>query len=235
MKNANRFETKIWTAITAICSSILTSLLTDLISSNSYTILEKDKQLVIQDIPMSLYDLIVNYLKLIVVFFIIWLSLNTIVYITSKIYRKVHVKKLGQINEKEMSTVLETAKQRTMTLYERLEKRAFSDVKNCYIKMNLKELSSIILLLYSYFSRPDMKGKENLRKICRKSTFSSLPSISNGISYYELEGTFKLLKLIIVEAISVETDDELLKKDCIQMDNLLNEMVSIFQISEVEK
>lgn len=164
MKNANRFETKIWTAITAICSSILTSLLTDLISSNSYTVLEKDKQLVIQDIPMSLHDLTLNYLKLIVVFLIIWLSLNAIVYTATKIYRKVHVRKLGQISEKEMSSVLETAKQRTMTLYERLEERSFSDVKNCYIKMNLKELSSIILLLYGYFSRPDIKGKENLKK-----------------------------------------------------------------------
>ena len=222
-----KIEVKFRTGILAICSSILTSLLSDRISANLYIVQEKNKQIIIQSMPMLLREMIVEYLKLLGVFFGIWILLNIIVYITEKIYRKVRIRKLFEIKEKEMIQVLAETGQRSEKIYKSIKEIRDDRVKECYVKMNIKEIGSIVLMLYKYFSRPDERGKESLKKIYRKNNKSSFTSLTTGISDYELEGHLTLLQLIIEEVKNIPTSDELLKQDCKSIEILVNEMKNI--------
>lgn len=50
MLNIKNIETKIWTATTAICSSILTSILSDSITTSDFIVIEENNQIIIQNI-----------------------------------------------------------------------------------------------------------------------------------------------------------------------------------------
>lgn len=83
MLNIKDIETKIWTAATAICSSILTSILSDTITTNDFILIENNDQIIIQSIPLSFPDLALNYSKLLLLFFVIWMLLTICRYIIS--------------------------------------------------------------------------------------------------------------------------------------------------------
>lgn len=83
---AKKVELKIRTGMFAICSSVLTSLLSDKILTDQYIIQEKNKQIIIQGMSLSFTDMAMEYGKLLGVFFTIWLLLNIGTYIMEKVY-----------------------------------------------------------------------------------------------------------------------------------------------------
>ena len=50
MLNIKNIETKIWTATTAICSSILTSILSDSITTSDFIVIEENNQIIITEL-----------------------------------------------------------------------------------------------------------------------------------------------------------------------------------------
>lgn len=232
MTKERDIEIKAFSAITAICSSILTNLCSDLVLETSYSVQKRNEKLIIKAVQTPLVDSICSFLKLIGVFLIIWLLLTFLVYIITGIYKKVHVRKLSKINEKDLAAVLADIKKRSRILYDEIYAAHDDLSKEYFIKMNIKELAFIIQQLYNHFSRPNKEGQQNLKKVCRDSATSGFASIINGISYYELQGTFELLRSIIDEAKKIKVSDELFENDCGHLNDLLNGLELIFSLDE---
>ena len=229
MLNIKDIETKIWTAATAICSSILTSILSDTITTNDFILIENNDQIIIQSIPLSFSDLALNYSKLLLLFFVIWILLTICRYIIIRIYRKLRVRSIPQIRQKRLILVLDELQKRTLLLYQGLENQPTAIGKECYIKMNMRELCSITLLFHKYFYKSEPKGQKNLKKICRKFSSSSFISLTDQISPYELESIITLLHIIITEAQNIKPTDLLFQKDYSEMENILSQIQNLFQ------
>ena len=114
MLNIKNIETKIWTATTAICSSILTSILSDSITTSDFIVIEENNQIIIQNIPSSFLDLALNYSKLLLFFFIIWMILYSFRYVIERIYRKLRVRSIPQIKKQKLILILDELKKRTI-------------------------------------------------------------------------------------------------------------------------
>lgn len=221
---AKNVELKIRTGMFAICSSVLTSLLSDRILTDQYIIQEKNKQTIIQGMSLSFTDMAMEYGKLLGVFFTIWLLLNIGAYIMEKVYRAKRIRKLPKIKEKEMAQILDEACQRSENLYEKIKENSAGEIEEFFIRMNLKELGSIVLLLYKNFSRPDIKGKVELKKIYRKADRSEFVSITTGISKYKLEGCLNLLQILAEDTAGVQVLDKMFEEDCKSIKKLIQEM-----------
>ena len=229
MLNIKNIETKIWTATTAICSSILTSILSDSITTSDFIVIEENNQIIIQNIPSSFLDLALNYSKLLLFFFIIWMILYSFRYVIERIYRKLRVRSIPQIKKQKLILILDELKKRTTLLYQGLENQPNDLCREYYVKMNMRELCSITLLFRKYFFKPDTKGQNALKNICRDSNTSSFISLTDRISPYELESILALLHLIINEAKKVETTDALFQKDYAEIEQILGQIQNIFQ------
>ena len=150
-------------------------------------------------------------------------------YIIIRIYRKLRVRSIPQIRQKRLILVLDELQKRTLLLYQGLENQPTAIGKECYIKMNMRELCSITLLFHKYFYKSEPKGQKNLKKICRKFSSSSFISLTDQISPYELESIITLLHIIITEAQNIKPTDLLFQKDYSEMENILSQIQNLFQ------
>ncbi len=224
MLNEKHFQGKLYAGIIALCSSLLTNTLTDFISETDYVITMKNNQITLKNTPVYLSSLILNILQIITIFFIIFILLSSIVKLSSKIYKKIHIQRLKEVNEKELINILYSVTQDSMALYERFSLDTHNPMHDNFIKINLKELNTIILRLNKYFSRPTSQEIQKIKCLIRKAGSSCYITSITSISSYELEGIFNLLQFMLDETMKISSNDTLLISDCENMSNILKNL-----------
>lgn len=224
MNNMKQIESQIFTGIIALCSSLLTNTFINFASETNYILTVSDGKLLLKSLPMSFYTLILNIIHIISVFFIIFILLFFVFKTAIKIYKKIHTRKFKAADEKTLIDIAFSLKQKSMNLYEKLSLDDCSVVQDSLIKLNLKELNSIILQLNNCFSNPQKNESKKIKKVFRKQNASSYVSSVTALSYYELEGIIDLLQFMLNKAITVSSHDPLLKSDCENMLMLLQNL-----------
>lgn len=230
MINEKQLDSKIFTGIIALCSSFLTNALTDFTSISRYIITVSNNKLTLISASASFSKLILNIIHIILIYFIIFIFLIFFTKLLVKIYKKIRTRKIKVKNEQDLIHIMYSIKQDSMKLYEKFSLNASSLIQESFVKLNIKELNSIILQLNNCFSHPNRSEFQKIKKIFRKNTSSSYISSITGLSYYELEGLFDLLQFMLNKAITVSTYDPLLKSDCKNMIKLIEDLKSSLTI-----
>lgn len=119
---------------------------------------------------------------------------------------------------------MNSIKQNSIRLYTNFSFDDCSLVQDSLIKLNLRELNNIILQLNHYLSHPNSNELNKIKSIFRKKNSSSYIFSTTDLSYYELEGLMDLLQFMLNKAANVSSHDPLLKSDCENMLNLLQNL-----------
>lgn len=223
MTNIKLLESKIFTGVIALCSSLLTNTFVNFTSTTDYVLTVSNNKIMLMSVPMSFNTLILNIFHIILTFFITFILLSFFFKLILKIYRKIQTRKIKVSDEQELIYIVDSLKENSINLYEKFSLADCTIVQNSFIKLYLKELNNLILQLNHYFSNPDSDESKKIQNSFRKKTSSYISSITD-LSFYELEGLIDLLQFMLNKAASTPSHDTLLKSDCKNMLKCLEDL-----------
>ncbi len=226
MANYKTFERKLRGAITALTSSILTSLICDVFSNTSYVLQTGEKQYMLTPTGNSFSGSVVF---VILIFSIIWIIISIIIPIGSRLKERVSYRKIDQPNGKTLVGTFNQSKEIALSLRPVFinEIGNVSDLDT--IKLYTKDLANVITALHKKFKPHNKKMQKHIVDHFRKPAHSSIFNIDSGISDYEFSALIVMLKKMVVNAQKCEknTNEKLFLKDCKEMLDYLEELEKI--------
>ena len=226
MANYKTFERKLRGAITALTSSILTSLICDVFSNTSYVLQTGEKQYMLTPTGNSFSGSVVF---VILIFSIIWIIISIIIPIGSRLKERVSYRKIDQPNGKTLVGTFNQSKEIALSLRPVFinEIGNVSDLDT--IKLYTKDLANVITALHKKFKPHNKKMQKHIVDHFRKPAHSSIFNIDSGISDYEFSALIVMLKKMVVNAQKCEknTNEKLFLKDCNEMLDYLEELEKI--------
>lgn len=220
-------ESKLWKAITAVASSIMTSLLYDLLSRTSYVMQKDGARYILTPDDSTAKNTILSIVIIVLLFFFLWGIFTATIQIGVKISRQLRFKEIEHISGKDLVKALNTAKANTLLL-----KKGFYDEQSNILNINfvvlhLTELAIIVSSLHAMFVPHNRQRKANIKDYFRQPNRSTIIGITNGVSKYEFMALIELLYKMTNDISSCSLQDELMTKDCSEMLAMLNELKEI--------
>lgn len=195
-----KFETipfikKTWGALSAITSSILTSIIYDEFSSSGYEIVCLGSSLQLNEI--SEHNFFHKCLLIIFIFLFLWATISIAIPFFYYVLKRLQYRNKRKFRKSDILTAYQTSKEDTLRLLEKV----WVLEQNCYSSANVlysEEISLIIIKLYNTFC-PGKKHLDNVVKSAFR-TGNTVYEIGRYISpfeYDELIGVVeKLLNLL---------------------------------------
>lgn len=225
--NNQLYESKLWEAITAIASGIMTSLLYDLVSQTSYVIVQEGAHYVIVSSSDNTPNTVLAFFIILLLFFSLWGILNLIVCIGVKTFRQLKFKKRKRIDGRSLLEIFNNAKEQTTTLINVLEnEKNLITCKNS-ATLHIRDLAVIITSLHDKFCKRNLHGKAYAKNYFRCPKHASIVTISEGISRYEFLSLLGILDKLVRDITTYAENDELMLQDCNELSVLLSEITVI--------
>lgn len=226
MKLSHSFETKLWSAITAVASGIITSLLSDFISNTSYILQQNEKQYILVQ-TNNMYDTIFSISVILLTFFSLWAILTIIIQIGNKIYRQLKFNKLEKCTGTDLVNLICNTKEKLIKLNDRLYNKKNNIFNTDIAKLQIRELANIITTLHVKFKQYNQHKNIHMNKKFRHLNHASIINTSYGVSTYEFFAIINLLDKMLIDLSSLNRDDKLMKKDCNEMAQMLHDLKKI--------
>lgn len=226
------FESKLWQAITAVASGIVTSLLYDLVSHSTYVIQQVNSQYVLMPDSSNTKGTLLSVCGIFVLFFSIWGIIIFIIQIGTKVSKQLSFKNIQKISGRKLVFEYTKAKQQTIDLNNNFYTKSKGVSNISYIKLHLRDLSVIIVSLHAHFYPHNTLQKAHMKHYFRKPDHSTIISINNTISKYEFLTLIELLYLMVSQASLYARGNILMTCDCEEMFQMLKELKSIANFTE---
>lgn len=220
MDNYPSIEVKLRNAISALTSGVLTSLIYDSISSSSYILEIDGKQHIISSIETSSWGAIGFILA---TFLFLWAIISVLIPLILRIKKRFEYAKIKRISSMELVRTLDIAKETIINLYPIFYPGDDTRYDSELVKLYSRDLASIILLLHKNFLPPNQKTRKIIMHYFRYSDHSSIITINKKVSAYEFRSIITLLRRMVICVIA-DCDDKLLRKDCTEMKQALDEL-----------
>lgn len=221
------FESKLWQAITAVASGIITSLLYDLVSHSSYIIQPKGSHYMLISDNNDTARTFLTICSIFILFFSIWVIITLLIQISSNISKHLVFKKMKNISGYKLANEYAKAKEQTFNLNNNFFYKAKSISDITYIKLHLRDLSIIITSLHVHFYPHNLYQRSHIKHYFRKPEHTTIINIGNTISQYEFQALIELLKKMVEQASSYASEDILIAHDCKEMSWMLNDLTTI--------
>lgn len=217
MDDYKSIEIKVWNVISMLTSGVLTSLIYGLLSSSSYSLNIGDRYYEITSVGMNPWHAI----GLVGLTFLgIWVIISVLIPRILKIRKRFSYDKIKKITAKEAIKALDDAGNAIKELYP-----AFNVRNNDYLKLYSRNLARTVLLLHRKLLPQNKRLRNRIRdSYFRNSGYDLIISIDQRISRYELASEIKLLKYMVGQLDLAAGDDALLKEDCREMNEALDEL-----------
>ena len=217
------FESKLWKAITAVASGIMTSLLYDLFSQTSYVLQQEGTQYILRQSNNDVRSVLLTALSVFLMFFIIWIIFIFIIQIGVKISKQLKFHKIERIHRDKLVNIYINAKNQTIQL-----KKKFDNEPNANsAKLQLRELASIIIPLHTCFCPHNLRMKVHIKDYFRNPKHDTFLNVINMVSKYEFLSLIELLNEILKNFNFYSNDDELMKNDCKNIAKLIDDLKNV--------
>lgn len=226
MKN-QMSESKLWKAITAVASGIMTSLLYDLVSQTSYILRPEGNQYVIIADDSNMKNTTFAVISILLLFFSLWGVFTIIIQSASKLSKQLSFKKMEHISGNALVNAIDRAKEQTIYLKSSFNNESFSISDSTLAKLQLRNLAAIITSLHVKFVPHNLYRKNHMKYNFRQPDHSTIINISNSVSKYEFLSLIELLYDLVSNASLHTNGDKLMIKDCKEILTMLKELEEV--------
>lgn len=220
-------ESKLWKAITAVASGIMTSLLHDLVSQTSYILRSEGMHYVIVANDSNMKNTTFTIVSIFLLFFTLWGIFTLIIQIASRLSKQLSFKKMEHISGNTLVNTIDKAKEQTIYLKNRFNNESLNISVATLAKLQLRNLALIITSLHVKFVPHNLYRKDHMKYNFRHPDHSTIINISNGVSKYEFISLIELLYDLVNTASLHTNEDKLMIKDCEEILKMLNELKEI--------
>lgn len=221
MDNYKSFETKLWNGISVLTSGVLTSLIYESISKSSYVLEIEGKQYVFTSTGAGFWGAMGVIL---VTFFFLWAVISILIPLVLRIKKRFTYDKIKRVNAKELIKTIDKVKESIMFLYPIFCTENKAEFHPEFARLHNRDLAKTILLLHRKFLPSNKKLRKSIKGYFRNADHSSIITIDKKISNYELLSIIVLLREMVESIKETDYADELFQKDCIEMENALDEL-----------
>ena len=222
MNQHKQIEGKLWNAIVALTSGVLTNLIYNEISSTSYVLEFLNGQYTLIQVNNNAWEKIG---LIFLTFFLVWAFISTIIPVALRIRQKIAYQKINRINNKNLTKSFDSAKNETLILLPFFVRESTEDVPNPDLALlHVKDLANVVTKLHNIFKPHNNKLQKQIRNYFRNPNHSSIINIGDNISDYEFSALITLLLNMVERVQSLKSDNKLLQKDCDEMLKSLKEM-----------
>lgn len=220
-------ESKLWESITAVASSIMTNLLYNFISNDSYVVQPDGTQYIISSDTNNMKNNASAFVFTILIFFTLWGILLIAIHICPIISKQLKYKKIKFHSRSDLINELNTAKEQTLFL-----KDIFYNEQNIILNMDIavlqmRTLASTVSSLHAKFIPHNKQQKKHMRDNFRHPTHSAIFNINGSISKYEFISLIRILEKMTYNMSLHTYGDELLNKDCKEMLKMLEDLKNL--------
>lgn len=217
-------ETKIWKAITAVASSIMTNLLCNFVSNESYVLRFDGAQYVITSDADSMRNNAVSFIGILLLFFILWGCLLIMIQIATKLTRQLKYRKMKFHSRNDLMTTVNEAKKTAIDLM-----KIYFDEQDLESNMDVavlqfRTLAGIVSSLHVKFVPYNKQRKKHMKDNFRQHDHSSILNITRGVSNYEFLSLIQLLQKMAHNMSLHTNDNQLMQKDCLEMLKMLKDL-----------
>lgn len=221
MDSYKSIEAKIWGSVSMLTSGILTSLIYGLLSDTSYSLVIDGQYYEIMSVGGSLWHAI----GIVVFTFLgIWVLIFLLIPRLLKVCKRLCYDRIKPVSVKEAIKVLDEANTTIKELYPIFCAEKNYPSQSDFLKLYSRNISKTVLLLHKSFLPKNKRARKKIESYFRQPQFSSIISINQKISVYELASVVDLLKKIVQELNCTAENDALLVKDCAGMNAYLTEL-----------
>lgn len=229
MNQHKQIEGKLWNAIAALTSGVLTNLIYNEISSTSYVLKLLNDQYTLIQVNNNAWEKIGFIFA---TFFLVWAFISIIIPVALRIRQKISYQKIDWINNKNLTKSFDSAKNEALILCPFFVSESTEGVPNPDLALlHIKDLANVVTTLHNIFKPHNNKLQNQIRNYFRNYNHSSIINIGDNISDYEFSALITLLLKMVEKVPSLETDNKLLQKDYNEMLNNLKEMEEILQLN----
>lgn len=221
-------ETKLWGAMTAIPSGIITSILYDAITTTSYVLEKSGKQCVFIQEQNSIWTTFSILGGILLVFFFIWGLISGISVVVAWGCRYLKYNKPEKVSGKNLVDTFISAKEKTLELSNTVCAETTNQITSNISKLVIRELANIIISLHTKFVQHNQKREMSVRNCFRNQDRSSIIELTNEVSEYEVKALHDELHRIL-NIISLNIDDNLMRRDVDELNNLLADIEGVME------
>lgn len=207
----NIFESPLWGSISALLSGLITSLVIPLLSTTNFEYTIDGKKYFINQIPGSLLETLGKVILTLFVFGLLW---TTLAFIPDALRRRFCYWKKKTYSNKDICKLIDKSVKQLMDIAECRKNTVYYLPPETFWRLKLKELASIIQVLYCAFISENSRSKRRIGDYFRRNHESIL---GNQTSLYQVIGLINGIDLFLNEAeVAAEKEnlDSLLKSDC---------------------
>lgn len=227
MKN-QLFDSKLWKAITAVASGIMTSLLYDLLSSPSYVLHQEGVNYILTPDGNNAKSTFFSIIFILLLFLFLWGVFTAIILIGSKISKQLRFREPEYVNGKKLVATISEAKKKMLLLKDIYFCHEHGNITNIdFISLHLTELATIICSLHKNFIPCNKYRKSHMKDYFRHPDYSSIINITDSVSKYELLALIELLNKMVEIISSYNLEDELIDQDCGEMKTMLKDLKDV--------
>lgn len=220
-------ESKLWKAITAVASSIITNLLYSFLSHSSYVLQPEGGQYIIIPSDSNTKNNALSFICILLLFFVLWGILSTVIPISTKIIKKIRFKKMKFHSRDDLVNTITRTKEQAINLRELFCNEQYLISNFDLAKLQIRTLATIISTLHAKFIPHDQQRRLHMKDNFRNPDYSSIININNGISKYEFLALIELLEKMVHNVSSHTEGDDLMEQDCSQMSDMLEELKNL--------
>ena len=220
-------ETKLWSGTSMLTSGVLTNLIYELLSGSSYNLDIDGKHYEITAAGMNSWCAIG---VVVLTFFSLWALISLLIPFLLRIRRRFAYDKVKQVSAKELLKVLDEAGATIKEIYPIFNAESKDSSSDNYLKLYSRDVEKTILPLHGKFLPPNKRLRKRIETYFRHYQHSSIISIEQKISSYELAANVALLRCMVEKLNGVAGEGTLLKKDCKEMVSALDELEQMYPL-----
>ena len=225
-------ESKLWKAVTAVASSIMTSLLCNFLSHGSYIIQPNGTQYLIVSDDSNMKSDALTFVGILLLFFVLWGILSVTIPISTKILKKVRFKKMKFYSRNDLVNTISTTKEQAINLEKFFYDEQYLVSNIDLAKLQIRTLAVIISALHAKFVPHNQQRKLHMKDNFRHPDHSSIININSGVSKYEFLALVELLQKMVHNVALHTNEDNLIQQDCIQMSAMLKDLKDLADAME---
>lgn len=221
MNGHKTIEKKLWSVVSMLTSGVLTSLIYELLSGSSYNLDIDGKHYEITTTGMNSWCAIG---VVVLTFFALWALISLLIPFLLRIRKRFAYDKIKQVSAKDLLKVLDEASATIKAVYPIFNAKSKDPSNNDYLKLYSRDVAKTILLLHRKFLPSNKRLRKRIETYFRHYQHTSIISIEQKVSSYELAANVTLLRNIVEQLSGVAGEDALLGKDCEEMKKALAEL-----------
>lgn len=225
-------ESKLWKAVTAVASSIMTNLLCNFLSHGSYIIQPNGTQYLIVSDDSNIKNDALSFAGILLLFFVLWGILSVTIPISAKILKKIRFKKMKFHSRNDLVNTISMTKEQAINLKSIFYDEQYLASNMDLAKLQITTLAVIVSTLHAKFIPHNQQRRLHMKDNFRNPDHSSIININSAISKYEFSALIELLQKMVHNVALHTNEDNLIQQDCSQMSKMLNDLKELVDVME---